>query len=321
MTAGKDLIAGLFPGRRRGAGRIALVDVARGVAILAMVIYHVAWDLFFLGFITTDITNEPGWVLFQRAIVTSFLLLVGIGLTLAHSEGIRWRAFWRRFVVIVAAALLVTIGTYIALPEYFVFFGVLHAIALFSLLGLGFVRFPWWIAGLGALIFLLPPAFITDPVMSQRPLSWIGFWPVPPMTTDIVPVFPWFGVVLLGIAGTRLIMRSPAWAGITGLRLDGPAGKVLRAAGRWSLLIYLVHQPLIYGGLSLIPRQSHDEVAFVQSCEETCQANGGEASFCARYCLCALEQTNAQSLWDDIETAPMSDEVVQMTRLCEAMAQ
>ena len=321
MTAAKDLIADLVPRRRPAGGRVALIDAARGGAILAMIAYHVAWDLYFLGFIELDITNDPGWVVFQRAIVLSFLLLVGVSLTLAHGDGIRWRAFGRRLAVIVAAALLVTVGTYIALPDYFVFFGVLHAIALFSALGIAFVRLPWWGTGLAALLFLLPPAFITDPVMTQRPLSWIGFWPTPPMTTDIVPVFPWFGVVLIGIAATKLMMRSPAWAGISGFSLDGPVGRGLRLAGRWSLVIYLVHQPLIYGGLSLIPRETHDEVAFVQSCEQTCQANGGEPGFCGRYCLCALEQVVAQSLWDEIETDPGSADIAQMTRLCEAMAQ
>jgi uncharacterized membrane protein len=213
MTAAKDLIAALAPRRRPAEGRVGLIDAARGAAILAMVVYHVAWDLYFLGFIALDITSDPGWVFFQRAIVVSFLLLVGVSLTLAHGEGIRWSAFGRRVAVIVAAALLVTVGTYIALPDYFVFFGVLHAIALFSVLGIAFVRLPWWVTGLASLLVLLPPAFITDPVMSQRPLSWIGFWPTPPMTTDIVPIFPWFGIVLIGIAATKLIMRSPAWAG------------------------------------------------------------------------------------------------------------
>jgi uncharacterized membrane protein len=286
--------------------RVALVDAARGVAILAMVAYHVGWDLWYLGFIGGDITVEPGWVLFQRAIVSSFLGLVGVGLALAHADGIRWRPFWRRFALILGAALLTTLGTFLVFPDYFVYFGVLHAIALFSLLGLAFVRWPGWavlLAGSAviALAALVPP----HPVMMQRPLSWIGFWPLPPPTTDIVPVFPWFGVVLLGLGAALVLRRTALWPALARPRLDHLPGRVLRGLGRWSLLVYLVHQPLLFGGLSLLTAPSPpDDVAFVRSCESACT---GDAAFCARYCLCALEEVEKGNLWSAVNAPSRSD--------------
>ena len=60
---------------------------------------------------------------------------------LGHGGGIRWPAFWRRWAFLVVAALLTTAGTYWMFPDYFVFFGVLHAIALFSLMALPFLSF------------------------------------------------------------------------------------------------------------------------------------------------------------------------------------
>lgn len=303
--------------------RVALLDAARGLAILAMVAYHVAWDLYILGFTSGDITTDPFWVSLQRGIVTSFLLLVGAGLVLAHGEGIRWRPFWRRFAVIVGAAALTSIGTAIVFPDYFVYFGILHAIAAFSLIGLAFVRAPLWVTAVAIGVVMVPPALITHPAMTAKPLSWIGFWPVPPDTTDIVPVFPWLGVVLCGILATRLLVGSPAWAGITRWRGRGAGGRALRWLGRWSLVIYLVHQPLIYGGLSLVAPQAApapDPIAFTRNCEETCRANGGEASFCARYCLCALEQIAGQSLWAEAAASPPGERILAVTRLCEAMA-
>jgi len=240
-------ITDLFGASR--TARIQLIDAARGVAIIAMVIYHVAWDLYYLGFVQTDVIDDPVWEMFQRSIVVTFLLLVGIGLVLGHGEGIRWRSFWRRFAVILGAAVLTTIGTYIAFPEYFVYFGILHAIAMFSLLGLAFVGAPPWLLAIAALVVLLPPALITSPVMTEKPLSWIGFWPTPPMTTDIVPVFPWFGVVLLGIFGMRLLVKSASWPRLAAIELGAP-GRVLAVMGRWSLVIYLVHQPVIYETLN-----------------------------------------------------------------------
>jgi uncharacterized membrane protein len=296
-----------------------------------MVVFHVFWDLYYFGFSDIDVTSEPGWVVFQKSILSAFLLLVGISLVLAHGDGIRWRKFWRRFALILGAALLTSAGTYFALPQYFVYFGILHAIAAFSLLGLIVARAPWWAAAIGAAVFLLAPLVVPpDPVMMLRHLSWIGFWPLPPPTTDIVPFFPWFGVVLLGVAGTTLLRRTSAWEVVVGA---GPASRSglgdalwrgLQWMGRWSLVIYLVHQPLIYGGLSLIPQPPPpDDVGFVQSCEATCGATG-EAGFCARYCLCAAEQVAAEDLWDAIATAERTAEeelaIGAVTRLCEAMA-
>ncbi len=296
------------------------MDALRGVAIVAMVVYHIAWDLYFLSFISTDITTDPWWVALQRGIVSGFLVLVGVGLVLAHGDGIRWRGFWRRFAVILGAAVLTSIGTYVALPPYFVYFGVLHAIALFSLLGLVFVRAPVWVTLVAIVVVMVPPALFSDPIMMQRELSWIGFWPLPPPTTDIVPVFPWFGVTLIGIAGTRLIMRSALWARISGWQFDGVLGRSLRWMGRWSLLIYLVHQPVIYGGLSLMQPQAPDEIGFVSSCEASCGGNGADAPYCARYCLCALDQVNQQSLWGEVGVSPATPQVEAMTRLCSEMA-
>lgn len=240
-------------GGRGGADRLHLIDAARGLAIVAMVVFHIAWDLFYFGFISVNVIEDLGWVLFQRAIVSAFLLLVGAGLVLGHGDVIRWPSFLRRFAVIAVAALLTSIGTWAAFgAEYFVYFGILHAIALFSLAGLAFLRLPaGLVAGLGLFVIVLPGLF-SHPVMREKALSWIGLWPLPPATADIVPVFPWFGVVLIGIAGIRVLRRSPDWPRLAGVRLDGVAGRTLRGMGRWSLVIYLVHQPIIYGGLSLL---------------------------------------------------------------------
>ena len=106
--------------------RFDAVDVARGVAIAAMVIYHFSWDLTALQFIATDVTREPGWRLFARSIATSFLILVGIGLVLAHARGLRRGPFLRRLAKVGGAALLITAVTYAAFPQSYIFFGILH---------------------------------------------------------------------------------------------------------------------------------------------------------------------------------------------------
>src|SRR5690606_18368591 len=117
------------------------------------------------------------------------------------------------------------------------------AIALSSLLALPFVRAPLW-AGIGtAIVVLFLPAVVSDAAFNTRARSWIGFFTTTPATADLVPIFPWLGVVLIGVIGMRVLEGSPAlrWSS------PNPALHTLARIGRWSLVIYLVHQPLLFG--------------------------------------------------------------------------
>ncbi|MDC9822793.1 heparan-alpha-glucosaminide N-acetyltransferase [Devosia sp. ZB163] len=318
-----------------GAGqrpRYQLLDILRGVAILAMIVFHVAWDLYYFGYSSVDPTSDLGWVIFQKSILSSFLLLVGAGLYLAHGRGIRWRKFWRRFALIVAGAVLVTAGTYWMFPDFFVFFGVLHAIALFSLMGLAFLRLPpLLVAAIGAAV--IAANFLwSDPAFSSRELGWIGFWTSSPPTSDVVPIFPWFGVVLLGIAGMRLLLASPLEPRLAAFSSNEPLARGLAFAGRWSLLIYLVHQPVIIAvlwGVSQVqpavvsPPVASVSESFLQSCNQSCEATGSAPGRCERYCQCAIEQVEKDGMWDIvIATDPTAEQLARMNQvanLCTAM--
>jgi uncharacterized membrane protein len=233
-------------------GRIELIDLLRGISLAAMAAYHLLWDLSFYRVIDIGIGYDPVWIGIQRSILTAFLLLVGAGLWLAHGNGIRWTSFWRRWAMIVAGALLVTLGTWFLLPDYIAYFGVLHAIALFSLLALPLIRAPLPVVLVVAFFFLVPPAILSSPMFNERWLSWIGFFTATPSTTDLVPVFPWFGVVLLGIAVARIASERGAMVSAARVKVRDPIGVTLRTIGRWSLAFYLLHQPLLVGLTMLI---------------------------------------------------------------------
>ncbi len=55
-----------------------------------------------------------------------------------------------------------------------------------------------------ALFFLLMPVLASSELFNTRWLAWIRFFTMVPETADLVPMFPWFGVVLLGMVGMRL---------------------------------------------------------------------------------------------------------------------
>jgi uncharacterized membrane protein len=288
-------------------GRLGVLDAARGLALLAMAAFHLAWDLSFLGFIATDVASHPGWRLFSHAIAGSFLALAGLSLALAHAGGIRWPAFWRRLGLIAAAALLVTVATRLALPQSYVLFGILHAIALGSVLALPFLGSRWWlplllapaVAGLPTLLDL--PAFddLQNAVLASEiavPWTWSGLSRFPPETVDFVPVFPWFAAVLAGIgAGRWLVTRQPVPAWVS---TPVPAAATpLVWAGRRSLPIYLVHQPLMLGMLMLLAwwqpgltpaLEQRAEATFREDCITECRASRSR-DICLRACSCVVE--------------------------------
>ena len=114
------------------APRIELLDFARGVALIAMTIFHFGFDLELFGLKEPGYISQPHWKYFARSIASSFLFLAGFSLYLAHMSGIRWPNWRWRMAKILAAALVITVATYFATPGQYIFFGILHAIAFAS---------------------------------------------------------------------------------------------------------------------------------------------------------------------------------------------
>ena len=231
--------------------RISLVDAARGVALVAMTVFHFCWDLAMFLFIDPATMTSTGMIWFARTIAGSFLFLVGFSLFLAHGREIRWHKFASRLMWIVGAALLITIVTYYATPEAFIFFGILHSIALSSILGLFFLKLDWRLTAVLSLVFLFGRYWLSSPLLDAPIWWWTGLSEFLPRSNDFVPIFPFFGMVLAGIAVANLAKRN-GWTGaLAQISCDNRLCKVLIFMGRNSLIYYLVHQPvlimLVYG--------------------------------------------------------------------------
>ena len=221
----------------------------RGLALVAMTIYHFTWDLEFYGWILPGTTLQSGWVIFARFIATSFLFLVGISLVLAHGETIHWRGFWKRFLQIVVAAAAISVSTYFAFPDTYIFFGILHAIAVFSLLALMVIRLHWLFAASIAVVILLLWKTTSSEIFDQPLLKWIGLGIIPPDTNDYVPVFPWFAATIAGVAVAKLMQSMGVLQRIGAIDFPTFLSRPLVFIGRHSLIYYLVHQPLMLGSL------------------------------------------------------------------------
>jgi len=289
-----------------------------------MAIYHTAWDLSELRLIETDVTAVPAWAFFARAIVASFLILVGIGLVLAHGAGFRARAFLRRLGWIALAAGAITAVTAIAFPASYIFFGILHAIALSSLLALPFLRAPAALTGAVALFVMAAPFAIAGPAFDTPKLAFLGLGTRLPVTNDFVPVFPWTGFVLAGVAAAPVARRI-----LGGQARSGGFARGLAWVGRHSLAIYLLHQPIIFGTLSGVaalagPSEAAVAAPYMRRCTATCEVAGQPAALCRASCACTIDRLKAGGLWvtalggrsDAAEIERMSD----AARLCYEQA-
>jgi len=303
--------------------RIEALDLVRGFALLAMAVYHFAWDLEFFGYVPPGMTAHGGWRLFARCIASSFLFLVGASLFLAHGAEIRWPGFLRRLAMVAGAAALISVATYFAVPDAFIFFGILHQIALASLLGLAFLRLPALLTLAVAAAVIAAPTFLRSAFFDQPAWWWVGLSTVPPRSNDYVPVFPWFGAVLAGIAAARMAEAAGLLDRLADLKV-GSWSAPLGFFGRHSLAFYLVHQPVLIAALWLFaqvlpPQPQPPEALFRQSCEGTCRQTRDEA-FCARYCACMLDELqitgDLPKLFSDEEDAELSDRVTDMAVTC-----
>lgn len=223
----------------------------RGIAIIAMVVFHLAFDLNHFGIIEADFYSDTGLVATRNAIVAMFLLLVGISMTLALRNGIHWDRYLKRLMLLALCALAVSLGSWLIFPQSWIFFGVLHFIAAASILALAFRRFYRANLFIG-LAFILFGLSVSHPAFDARGMSWIGLVTTKPITEDYVPLLPWFGVVLIGMFLGKLSLRRIDFSILAERQPTTRTAMTLAWMGRHSLAIYLLHQPLLLAAIWLV---------------------------------------------------------------------
>ena len=289
-----------------------------------MASYHFMWDLALFGYLDSDFPST-GWPkLYARTIASTFLFMAGFSLVLAHPDNIRWRNFAKRFAAVVGGAILVScvmyviaykleyfIGRKLEIPEAFIYFGILHEIALASLIGLLFLRIPWLITVAVAIAVIAAPNYLRFDAFNTPWLWWVGLSTRPRGSFDYVPLLPWLGPFLLGVATARLgIIQNWLRQNARGITSSKPRTATLAFLGRHGLVFYLVHQ-LVLGlilyvfSLVMPAPQVAPEVKYIRSCEMTCKPDRS-ADFCHRFCGCTLTRLQQLKLLTPFQSGAIS---------------
>jgi uncharacterized membrane protein len=226
------------PGPLGRLDRLDRLDALRGLAMVWMACFHFAFDLNHFGLLQPrhNVYTDPLWTGQRTAIVSLFLLCAGAGQAAALQAGQPAARFWRRWAQVAGCALLVSAGSALMFPRSWISFGVLHGMAVMLLAARLLAPAGRWLWPLGLLCLLLP-WWVQHPAFDTPFTHWVGLVTRKPVTEDWVPVLPWLGVLLWGLA-------------LRGRGLHGALPRALAplaALGRWPLSFYMLHQPVLIG--------------------------------------------------------------------------
>jgi uncharacterized membrane protein len=235
--------------------RFDRLDALRGVAIVWMALFHFGFDLNHYGLLQPrqNFFHDPFWTTQRTVIVSLFLFCAGLSQAVALQlswAGQRWPAsFWRRWGQIALCAVLVSLGSMLLFPKSWISFGVLHAMVVLLLLCRWAAPMGLWLWPLGAVALALPH-LVQHPFFDAPWINWLGLVTKKPITEDYVPVLPWLGVMLWGLAAGQwlLLNRREVLAGGLPSFLQ-PLLQPLAVLGRWSLSFYMLHQPVLIGAV------------------------------------------------------------------------
>jgi len=246
--------------QRQIKNRFIELDLFRGLAIALMIFGHFLWDLDYFGIAPI---NSEIYIQLQRTVPPLFFLLVGICLAVSinkkHDLSLDENKKYKnhlllRGIKIFSLGMVLTTITMIFLPERPIIFGVLHFIGLSIVLSVFFLRFRIYniLIGLLFLAISIPIGqyVIATPTVLHLAigLHQANFWEY---TTDYFPLLPWFGVVLFGIGlGNILYKDNKRRFRFPDISKYKPVA-LFSWLGRHSLAVYLLHQPVIAGVLSL----------------------------------------------------------------------
>jgi uncharacterized membrane protein len=228
------------------------LDLLRGTAVVMMISFHILYDLEFFNLYNFNLYSGP--LLFYVILIASlFLGLVGVSLSISHarignqlSPKQQFIKYMKRGFTLIILGMLITLGTWLYLDEGFVIFGILHCIGLSIILAYPFLKYTYHPFFIGCILIILG-IYLRTITVSFSWLLWLGFRPMGFYTVDYFPLLPWFGVILIGITIGNIFYRQNTRQFSLKSYSKNPVIRFGIFLGQHSLLIYLLHQPILIG--------------------------------------------------------------------------
>lgn len=252
--------------------RYSILDRIRGITVLSMVIYHAVWDLVYIFHMDWSWYRSTLAYAWQQSICWTFILLSGFCWSFGRKK-------WKRGLIVFSAGVLITAVTLIFVPEQRVVFGILTFLgssmlfmlplekllskisAIVGLLGSGLLFVLFRNVNQGFLGFesfnfaKMPEVLYQNMFMTYLGFKQEGFY-----STDYFSILPWLFLFVMGYFGYRLAKESGKLEKLVVWNVDNHEKKklmdypsmVLEWIGRHSLVIYILHQPIVYGVLWVV---------------------------------------------------------------------
>ncbi|MEM5816895.1 MAG: heparan-alpha-glucosaminide N-acetyltransferase [Desulfitobacterium hafniense] len=225
--------------------RFPVIDSLRTLALALMITYHLIYDLDQWTGLAVDV-DALFWFSIGKTAALLFIFLSGLSSGFSKhplKNGLRVLFF----------GMIITLVTYVAFPEQYVRFGILHFLGVMMVLYPLIQKLPNGVLILGSVLIIAGGLIIKDQAVNTPLLLPLGFMYPGFATMDFYPLFPYSGVTLLGILCYRYFFaeHSRTNASVPPVKKSKKNQKAAYPMVTWvsrhSLWIYLIHQPILLG--------------------------------------------------------------------------
>ncbi|SHN70305.1 Uncharacterized membrane protein [Desulfitobacterium chlororespirans DSM 11544] len=225
--------------------RFSIIDSLRTLALALMITYHLVYDLDQWTNLAVDV-DALFWFILGKTAALLFIFLSGLSSGFSKhplKNGLR----------VIFFGMIITLVTYVAFPEQYVRFGILHFLGVMMVLYPLIQKLPNGVLILGSVLIIASGLIIKDQAVNTPLLLPLGFMYPGFATMDFYPLFPYSGVTLLGVLCYRYVFanRKESKTSVSSAKRDEQKQKaaypIVTWVSRHSLWIYLIHQPILLG--------------------------------------------------------------------------
>lgn len=218
--------------------RYTVLDIIRGIALINMILYHAIWDIINIFGVNVPLFNSQFGLFWQQSICITFILLSGFCSAFAKRN-------FKNGITVLICSVIITIVTALFMPDTIILFGILSLLGscmiIAALLGNILKKLNPYIVFFSLLILFLITKNLPEIFGNSLFTAYLGFPPNNFISNDYFPLIPWIFLYFNGYYLYYILIRTNSLKFLSAVRC-----KPLEFLGRHSLIIYMLHQPVIY---------------------------------------------------------------------------